>query len=114
MSATFSGLTAPRLGRIVRASALGLLQILRRPALPGVRELGSREQSHGLVTVADVDAKHIPDGQSSLRLLDNPDLVSGTHVPLINDSEVSAAPQRLREAAHDIVVVHPNLQPPAG
>src|SRR5207245_3849756 len=103
--ATFSGLAAPRLGRIVRASALGLLQILRRPALPGVRELGSREQSIGLVPVADVDAEHIPDGQPCLRFLDNPDLVAGSPVPLINDSEVSAGPQRLRKAAHELVVV---------
>src|SRR5947209_303066 len=45
--------------------------------------------------------------------LDYPDLVSSAHTPLDDDSQVSARPHRLGEAARKDRIVHPNPKSPA-
>jgi len=45
--------------------------------------------------------------------LDYPDLVSGAHTPLDDDSQVSARSHRLGEAARKGPIIHPNSKSPA-
>src|SRR6266496_403144 len=105
------GLAASGVGGIGR-KALPFLKI-RRPPLPAVRHPGDREQPGGLMPVMCVDAKDIPDGETLIGFLDNPNLIAGADVTLGDDSQVGAGAHRLGEPAHKLVVVHSHAKPPA-
>src|SRR5262249_18040633 len=45
--------------------------------------------------------------------LDDINLVSGSHIPLRDESEEGSRPQRLGEAARKHFIIHPNSKPPA-
>jgi len=65
------------------------------------------------MAITGVDAGHIPDGEVMTGSLDYPDLVSGAHTPLDDDSQVSAGSHRPGEAARKDRIVHPNSKSPA-
>src|SRR5262245_11302 len=48
-----------------------------------------------------------------IRSLNDPDLISGTHIPLDDYSQVRPGSQGLSEAARKHLVIHPNSKPPA-
>src|SRR2546430_4499444 len=82
------------------------------PSSPSLGQLRNRKQPRHLITIARVDAKDISDGEVVIRLLHDPDGVSGAHIALDDDSEIGAGSQRLAEAAWKRFVVHPDSEPP--
>src|SRR5438067_4650698 len=82
------------------------------PSSPTLGQLRNRKQPRHLITIARIDAKDILDGEVVIRLLHDPDLVSGTHIALDDDSEIGTGSQRLAEAAWKRFVVHPDSEPP--
>src|SRR3954453_11705011 len=85
-----------------------------RPSPPALGQLRNRNQPRHLVAIARVDAEDIPDSEVVIGLLHDPDLVSGAHIALDDDSEIGAGPERLAEATWKRFVVHPYAEPPAG
>src|SRR6516165_7867095 len=83
-----------------------------RPASPTLGQLWNRKQPRHLIAIARIDAKDVSDGEVVVRLLKEPDLISGAHVALDDDSEIGPGSQRLREAAWERLVVHPDSEPP--
>jgi hypothetical protein len=65
------------------------------------------------MAIAGVDAKYIADRETMIGSLDYPDLISGPHPALDDDTEVRPGSQRLGEAARKHLIVHPNSKPPA-
>src|SRR5262249_53241761 len=98
----------------VRGPAAGLLQPIVRPPSPALGHSGNRKQPFDFITIAGVDAKYIPNGEIMIGSVNYPDLISGTHVTLGDESQVSPRSQRLGEAARKRLIVHPNSKPPAG
>jgi hypothetical protein len=92
---------------------LGLLKKIVRPSPPALGHSGDREQTVDFVAIACVDAKHVSNGEIVIGSFGDADLISGPHFALDDDSQVSAGPQRLREAARKHLIVHPNSKPPA-
>src|SRR5712692_1040833 len=84
------------------------------PSSPTLGQLRNRKQPRHLITIARIDAKDISDGDVVIRLLHDPDLVSGAHIALDDDSEIGTGSQRLGEAAWKGFVVHPDGEPPTG
>src|SRR5882672_7528849 len=82
------------------------------PSSPTLGQLRNRKQPRHLIPIARIDAKDLSDGEVVIRLLHDPDLVSGAHVALDDDSEIGAGSQRLAEAAWKRFVVHPDSEPP--
>src|SRR5882762_3112878 len=64
------------------------------PSSPTLGQLRNREQPRHLIPIARVDAKDISDGEVVIRLLHDPDLVSGTHIALDDDSEIGTGSWR--------------------
>src|SRR5436190_3355109 len=81
-----SQLTASRIGSR-RSTASGSSQPRLSPCLPALGHPRHREQSPGLLAIAG-DAKHIADAQALVRTSDHPDLVTGGHRTLGNDSQI--------------------------
>jgi hypothetical protein len=48
--------------------------------------LGNRKQPIGFMAITGVDAEHMSDGEIMIWSLDYPDLISGTHISLDDDS----------------------------
>src|SRR5215813_5662575 len=82
------------------------------PSSPTLRQLWNRKQARHLIAIARIDAKHISDCEVVIRLLHDPDLVSGANIALEDDSEIGPGSQRLGEAAWERLVVHPDSEPP--
>src|SRR5438105_6613921 len=61
---------------------------VRCPSSPTLGQLGNRKQPRHLITIARIDAKDIPDGEVVIRLLHDPDLVSGAHIDPDDDCEM--------------------------
>jgi hypothetical protein len=99
-------------GRI-RRSILGLLKEIASPSPPARGHPGNRKQPFDFIAIARVDAKYIADGEIMIGSLHYPDRISGPHIALGDDSEVSPRSQRLGEAAQKHLVVHPSSKPPA-
>jgi hypothetical protein len=93
--------------------ALGLLKNIPRPSPPGLGHPGNRKQPLDFSVITGVDAKHIADGQIVIGFLDYPDRISGPHITLHDDSEVSPGAQGLGETARERLIIHPNSKPPA-
>src|SRR5262249_27259205 len=82
------------------------------PSSPTLGQLRNRKQPRNLIAIARIDAKDISDGEVVIRLLHDPDLVSGAHVALDDNPEIGAGSQRLAEAAWKGFVIHPDAEPP--
>jgi hypothetical protein len=63
------------------------------------------------MAITGVDAEHMSDGEIMIWSLDYPDLISGTHISLDDDSQVSPRSRRLGEAARKQLIIHPNSKP---
>src|SRR2546430_2502943 len=107
-----SSLAASGFGR-TRGAAFRLLEEFLRPPPPALGHPRHRKQPVDLVAITGVDAKHVPDGEIVPGSLDDPDIISRTHIALDDDSEVRPWPQCLGEAARKHLVVHPHAKPPA-
>src|SRR5260370_30675785 len=57
-----------------------------RPALPALGHSGNRNQPIGFMAITSVDAEYISNGEIMIGSLDYPDLISGTHITLDDDS----------------------------
>jgi hypothetical protein len=78
-------LAATRFARI-QGTAFCPLKKITRPAPPALGHLGNRKQPIGLMAITGIDAEHMSDGEIMIGSLDYPDLISGTHISLDNDS----------------------------
>src|SRR5262245_17275307 len=65
------------------------------------------------MAITGVDAKYISNGEIMSGFVDDPDLISGPHIPLDDDSQEGPGPQRRGEAARKHLIIHPNSKPPA-
>src|SRR5215469_16364501 len=99
-------------GSRLHARALVPRRQMLCPASPTLGQLRNCQQPGHLIAIARIDAKDISDGEVVVRLLQEPDLVSGAHVALDDDSEIGAGSQRFGEAAWERLVVHPDPKPP--
>src|SRR5438132_13726088 len=82
------------------------------PSSPTLGQLRNRKEPRHLIPIARIDAKDISDGEVVIRLLHDPDLVSGTHIALDDDSEIGTGSHCLAEAAWKCLVVHPDSETP--
>jgi|SRR5262245_2471932 len=95
-----SWLATSRFARVQR-TAFRPLQNIIRPAPPTLGHSGNRKQPVDLMAITGVDAKYMSNGEIMIGSLDHPDLISGPHIALDDDSQVSPGPQRLDEAARN-------------
>jgi len=75
--------------------------------------LGNRKQPIGFMAITGVDAEYMSNGEIMIGSLDDPDLISGSHITLNDDSQISPGSRRLGEAARKQLIIHPNSKPPA-
>ena len=78
-------LAATRFAR-VQGTAFCPLKKITCPAPPALGHLGNRKQPIGFMAITGVDAEHMSDGEIMIWSLDYPDLISGTHTSLDDDS----------------------------
>src|SRR5262249_3964424 len=97
----------------IRGPGPGLLQPVVRPPPPALGHSGNRKQPIDFLVITGVDAKYVPNGETMIGPLDDPDLISGPHIALDDNSQIRPGPQRLGEAARKPLVVHPDSKPPA-
>ena len=69
-----------------RVAPFGVLKKIRCPPLPGVGHLRNRKQPLDFMPITGVDAEHMSDSEIVIGSLDDPDLISGTHISLDDDS----------------------------
>jgi len=89
------------------------LKEISRPPPPALGHLRNGKQPFDFSAIPVVNAKYVPDREIMIGSFHNRDFISSPHVTLDGDSQVSAGPQRLREAARKHLIVHPNAKPPA-
>src|ERR1700758_5883729 len=70
----------------VQGTAFCPLKKVIRPAPPALGHSGNRKQPVGFMAITGVDAKYMPNGEIMIGSLDHPDLVSGPHITLDDDS----------------------------
>jgi hypothetical protein len=62
------------------------LKKITRPAPPALGHSGNRQQPIGFTAITGVDAEYMSNGEIVMGSLDYPDLISGTHITLDDDS----------------------------
>jgi hypothetical protein len=70
----------------VQGTAFRPLQKIIRPAPPALGHSGNRKQPVDFMAIPGVDAKYISNGEIMIGSLDHPDLISGPHIALDDDS----------------------------
>src|SRR5262249_43155889 len=105
-------LATPRSGRLLGLT-FALMKPINCPPLPALGHSRNRKQPRDFIAIAGVYAKHVSNGENMIWSLDDINLVSGSHIPLRDESEEGSRPQRLGEAARKHFIIHPNSKPPA-